>query len=230
MIPGSTAGTTEWISGMLLQPFTVWDAQNLKCGFRVEDMKIMKKNLEMNVAGVLFFVSIAQFFLMMLLAETIYPNYSVSHNYISDLGVGKTAYIFNVSIVLMGILLIAAAYISRSFSRVFSVIIVLAGVGAMGVGIFPETTGSIHVYSSLLVFLMASIAPYIIIYKLKNSLSVAWAILGTIGLVSLILYATGHYLGLGVGGMERFIVYPDLLWGMGFGGWLLGKGQAEGGQ
>ena len=193
-------------------------------------MKIMKKNLEMNVAGVLFFVSIAQFFLMMLLAETIYPNYSVSHNYISDLGVGKTAYIFNVSIVLLGILLIAAAYISRSFSRVFSVIIVLAGIGAMGVGIFPENTGSIHVYSSLLVFLMASIAPYIIIYKLKNSLSVAWAILGTIGLVSLILYATGHYLGLGVGGMERFIVYPDLLWGMGFGGWLLGKSQVEGGQ
>ncbi len=188
----------------------------------------MRKNLEMNIAGVLFFVSIAQFFLMMLLAETLYPNYSVSHNYISDLGVGGTAYIFNISIVVMGALLIVAAYFSRSFSRAFSVIIVLAGIGAMGVGIFPETTGSLHLYSSLLVFLMASIAPYIIIYKIRNGLSVAWAVLGTIGLISLILYATGHYAGIGVGGMERFIVYPDLLWGMGFGGWFLGKKSVNG--
>ena len=27
----------------------------------------------------------------------------------------------------------------------------------------------------------------------------------------------------GKGGMERLIVYPNLLWALGFGGWIIGK-------
>jgi hypothetical membrane protein len=93
----------------------------------------------------------------------------------------------------------------------------------MGVGIFPETTGAIHLYSSLLVFFMASIATYFILWRLKNIISVFWAILGTVALIALVLYAMGIYLGLGVGGMERLIVYPDILWALGFGGWIVAK-------
>ena len=36
-------------------------------------------------------------------------------------------------------------------------------------------------------------------------------------------YVPGIYLGLGKGGMERLIVYPNLLWALGFGGWIIGK-------
>ena len=54
-------------------------------------------------------------------------------------------------------------------------------------------------------------------------MSVFWVILGTLGLISLILYVPGIYLGLGKGGMERLIVYPNLLWALGFGGWIIGK-------
>jgi hypothetical protein len=40
------------------------------------------------------------------------------------------------------------------------------------------------------------------------------------------LVASGYfgdkvYLGLGVGGMERMIAYPALMWGTGFGGYLI---------
>ncbi len=185
----------------------------------------MLNKLETKLAGVIFFVAIAQFILAMLLAEVLYPGYSVSGNYISDLGVGSTAFIFNTSIVILGLLLIAGALLTRNVSKAFAVIMVLAGIGAMGVGIFPETTGSLHVYSSLLVFLMGSIAPIPLLLKIRNVLALTWVILGALGFVSLILYATGHYMGLGHGGMERFIVYPDLLWGMAFGGWLAGNAE-----
>lgn len=177
------------------------------------------------LAGIIFFVSIAQFILAMLLAEMLYPGYSVSNNYISDLGVGSTAYIFNTSIIILGLLLIVAAILSRKMSMAFAVLMILSGIGAMGVGLFPENTGSLHTYSSLLVFLMGSLAPIPLFIKIKNVLSLTWVILGIFGFISLILYATGHYLGLGHGGMERFIVYPNLLWGMAFGGWLYSKSE-----
>ncbi|OWP56028.1 MAG: hypothetical protein B2I17_08620 [Thermoplasmatales archaeon B_DKE] len=183
----------------------------------------LTKEEEMKVAGIAFFIGIVQFFLFMLLAELVYPDYSVSGNYISDLGVGGTAYIFNTSIVVLGLLIIVTGYFIRKLSRPLLIILILAGIGAMGVGLFPETTGSPHLIFSLIVFLMASIAPYFLVVKIRNLMSVMWAILGTVGLIALILYIPGIYLGLGHGGMERMIVYPDLLWGIGFGGWLIGN-------
>ena len=39
------------------------------------------------IAGALLFVGGLQFTLGMIVAEAVYPNYSVSRNYISDLGV-----------------------------------------------------------------------------------------------------------------------------------------------
>jgi len=39
--------------------------------------------------------------------------------------------------------------------------------------------------------------------------------------------ASSNYLGLGVGGIERIVAYPLLLWVVGFGGYLMGSSQAE---
>lgn len=183
----------------------------------------ISENWRMKVSGLVLFAGTAQFFLFVLIAEAIYPNYSVANNYISDLGVGSTAYIFNTSIVILGIAIVISGVFLEKFSYPLRIVLILAGVGAMGVGIFPETTGSLHTYSSLIVFLMASIAPYFIIWRLRSTMSLLWGILGTIGLISLFLYVPGIYLGLGKGGMERLIVYPNLLWALGFGGWIIGR-------
>jgi hypothetical membrane protein len=183
----------------------------------------LTENSRMKISGLVLFAGVAQFFLLVLIAEAIYPGYSVANNYISDLGVGSTAYIFNTSIILLGIAIIISGIFLEKFSMPLRIVLILAGIGAMGVGVFPETTGSLHTYSSLIVFLMASIAPYFIIWRLRNTMSALWVILGTIGLISLILYVPGIYLGLGKGGMERLIVYPNLLWALGFGGYIIGK-------
>ena len=36
-----------------------------------------------------------------------------------------------------------------------------------------------------------------------------------------VLYLVKQYLGLGAGGMERIMVYPILIWIIGFGGYLI---------
>jgi len=53
--------------------------------FQVATLQRMAYSRE-KVAGMLFFVAAAQFVLGLAIAEALYPGYSVSENYISDLG------------------------------------------------------------------------------------------------------------------------------------------------
>ena len=52
-------------------------------------------------------------------------------------------------------------------------------------------------------------------------MSIAVIFLGGLTLGSLALFVLGIHLGLGPGGMEKMIVYPVILWGAGFGGYLM---------
>jgi hypothetical membrane protein len=153
----------------------------------------------------------------------LYPNYNVSLNYISDLGVGSTALIFNSSVFLLGLLVVAGAYfIRKAFKSNFLFItLILTGIGAMMVGLFPETAGVMHTIASLIAFLFGGLVA-IVSYKVeKPPFSYLSVVLGALSLVALGLFASGNYLSLGVGGMERMIAHPVLLWGVGFGGHLV---------
>lgn len=167
------------------------------------------------VASWLVFLGVTQFILFLIIAEALYPGYSISNNYISDLGVGKTALIFNTSISILGITLILAGVLYTT-KIPFRVTIIITGIGALGVGLFPETTGTPHLLSALIAFLFSSISSYTALPTLKTSFKYLFPILGTIGLLSLFLYITHNYMGLGYGGMERMIVYPNLIWALGY--------------
>lgn len=182
-------------------------------------------------AGILLLIASLQFILAMTISEALYPNYSVSENYISDLGepskAGHVAYIFNSSVFLLGVLIIAATYfIQRLFDyKLFSVCVGLAGIGAIGVGLFPESFGVLHTISSFIVFFFGSLSA-IMSYKLqKFPLSCLAVILGVLSLLALILFGVDLNLGLGRGGMERMIAYPTLLWALAFGGHLIGSSE-----
>jgi len=175
------------------------------------------------IAGLLLAIGSVLCVLGIITAEALYPGYSTSENYISDLGVGPSALIFNSSVFLLGVLAVSGVYfIQKAFSfKFFSVLAAIAGIGAMGVGLFPEDAGMIHVVFSLLTFLFAGISA-IASYRLeKPPLSYLSIILGTMSLAALVLFASGIYLGLGKGGMERMIAYPALLWMVGFSGHLM---------
>lgn len=183
------------------------------------------------VTGILLFVATAQFVFGLDIAEALYPGYSASANYISDLGVGPSAIYFNSSVFLMGLLMIIGAYfLQRAFDyTMLTIMLALTAIGAMGVGVFTEDFGTLHMVVSLIAFLFGGLSTIFSavcshvheVKLLKTHFSVIAVILGVISLGALALFAGQIYLGLGRGGMERMIAYPLLVWGIGFGGYLI---------
>jgi len=185
------------------------------------------------MAGFFVFVAAAQFLVGMLLAEALYPDYSVAGNYISDLGATCTdttcrieepaATVFNTSVFLLGALVVLAAYLLwRSWKqKILPLLIVLTGIGAMGVGIFTEAYGSIHSIVSLIAFVFGAVAAIWSYTVTKPPLAYLSVVLGALALLALVLFISGTLFGLGVGGMERLIVYPEIVWAMAFGGYLM---------
>ena len=173
------------------------------------------------------FVACAQFIVALVVAEAFYPGYSVAQNYISDLGatcratctvVQPTSTIFNSSVTLLGLLTLVSSYfIQRGFRwRVFTFLVFMTGIGATGVGVFPETAGVIHHVVSLITFVFAGLSAFAS-YRLQRAPSSYLSVLlGLITLSALALYVSNIFLGLGPGGMERMIVYPALIWALGF--------------
>jgi hypothetical membrane protein len=184
------------------------------------------------VAGAFIFVAIAQFVLGLIVSESLYSGYNISSNYISDLGVGPSSIIFNSSVFLLGLLfLIGTYFFQRALKeyRILTLMLILMSIGAMGVGVFTEDFGIIHIVVSFIAFLFSGlsaifsvICSHIHKFKLlKMPFSVIAVMLGAICLGALILFGGKIDLGLGAGGMERMIVYPVLVWGTGIGGYLM---------
>jgi hypothetical membrane protein len=185
-------------------------------------------------AGLLFIVGVVQYVLAVVISEAIYSGYSVGQQYLSDLGdwskAGNYAAIFNASAILWGIFLIAGAYfIQRVFkNRLFTSLLVIAGVGSVSAGVVAiNISFSVHGILGLIAFVSAA-ASAIMSYKFgKSPLSYVSVILGAVTLLATVLFLLGQgssdfYLGIGLGGMERIIVYPYLLWMLGFGAYLIG--------
>jgi hypothetical membrane protein len=186
------------------------------------------------IAGLLIFVGTVQFVLAVVISEAVYSGYSVGQQQMSDLGdwslAGNYAAIFNVSIILLGMFIIAGAYfIQRGFkNRLFPSLLVISGIGWVGIGVFALNTSlPVHLLSAQ--FAMAfGLASVFMSYKFEKSpLSYVSVILGAVTLLAIVLSMSGQinsgfYLGLGLGGMQRFMIYPGLLWMLGFGAYLIG--------
>ena len=181
------------------------------------------------LAGFLFFLGSLQFVLAMLIAEGMRPNYSISTNAISDLGVDSTALLFNVSVALLGILTLAAAYFyHRTHKKLWITLpFALAGIGPIGVGIFPETTGAPHAVFAFVSFFFGGLVAILISLRTPPPIRYISAVLGLVGLVALVLFVAGQYAGIGFGGMERMIAYPVLLWEIAFGGFLMSRTEPQ---
>ena len=174
-------------------------------------------------AGALLFIAGVQCVMGIIIAEALYPGYSTSENYISDLGVGPSALIFNSSVFLLGAIAVVGVYFIQGAlgSRLLSLLLTITGFGAMGVGLFPESYGILHAIPSLITFLFGGLSAVISYKTQKPPFSYFSILLGALSLAALVLFGSGTYLGLGKGGMERIIAYPTLLWAVGFGGYLM---------
>jgi len=190
-------------------------------------------------AGTALFVGLGQFAFCLALAEIYYPGYDVSVQTISDLGatckngvcefVKPSSDIFNASIVLLGIaLLVSARYLWRgSGSKALSLFELLAGVGTVGVGVFNESYGAAHSVFSALTFFSIGIEALLVYKVARPPFPYFSAVAGVVSLAAIVLYGTGTYLGLGQGGMERMIVYPVIIGGLAFAGYLMAVGDGH---
>ncbi len=180
------------------------------------------------LGGLLLVVAGVQFLLAMLVAEGMRPAYSISADAISDLGVGSTALLFNTSVALLGILILLFVYLYHGVHRKLWITIpyLIAGIGPIGVGLFPETTGAPHALFAFIAFFFGSLVLILVAVVVRPPFRYVSVVLGAAGLAALALFASGTFLGIGLGGMERMIAYPVLFWGIAFGGYLMSSATA----
>ena len=176
-----------------------------------------------SLSGGLIFVGVAQYMLVIVITEALYPGYTVATNYLKDLGVGQTALLFNASTVVFGAFALIGSLLGRrTLGTPLTITLAVTGACAVGVGLFPETTGAPHSFFALVMLVFGAVSAILSYRVLRPLLSYFSVGLGIFALVALVLSLTHHDLGIGPGGMERMIAYPIFVWALGFGGSLIG--------
>jgi hypothetical membrane protein len=182
------------------------------------------------IAGLLGFIATVQFVLVVFICEALYSGYNAGQQYISDLGnwslAGNYAAIFNVSMFFAGMLGFASAYfIQKAFkNRLFTSLLMINTVCTILIGVFAEDISMpVHGISALIMLIVGLGATFMTYEFVKSPLRYAPLILGGVIIVAIILQASGSYLGLGIGGIERLEIYPNLLWGLVFDAYLIGE-------
>jgi hypothetical membrane protein len=186
------------------------------------------------VAGVLLFALAAQFMTVIMLAASIAPAYDFNAAAISDLGViDATAMLFNGSLLAVAVLNIAGGYLFyRSHHRVWILaLFVIAGLGALGVGLFPLDSGGPHGLFALVAFLAFNLEAIAVATVLSEPMKALSVLAGVVGLAFIVLMVLGDsgdgtaFGPIGHGGTERMIVYPAMLWMLALGGYLMASGE-----
>lgn len=189
-------------------------------------------------AGLLLFVLAGQFMTVIMLAASMAPGYDFNAAAISDLGViPQTALLFNASLIAVGLLNLAGGYLFyRSHGRLLILTpFVLAGVGAVGAGVFPLNSSELHSLFALVAFLFFNLQAIASGTVLPGYLKLVSVLAGGIGLVFVIFMIAGDsgdgavFGAIGHGGTERMIVYPVMLWMLALGGYLMAAKSPIGG-
>jgi len=140
----------------------------------------------------------------------------------------------NASFVLLGLIILSGVALGRSafpsgwFSGVGLILLSLAGIGIILVGLFPENENiALHRVGAAGHFVVGNLAMAVLGIALavgnevgagltqtggRPALAIYSIVSGVVGLVATALFITDHYLGLGIGGMERVAAYPLPLW------------------
>ncbi|MEJ0073408.1 MAG: DUF998 domain-containing protein [Candidatus Saccharibacteria bacterium] len=191
------------------------------------------------LAGPLLWILSAQYFIVQFVAARVSTAaYSLTRNTISDLGntvCGQYGGRFvcspahgwmNASFMLLGVSMAAGSVLmyqalrKNAGSAIGFGCLFLSGSGALLIGLFPENTvAGLHVTGATLSFLIGNIGLVALgcALSLSRALRYYTIVSGIFALAALALFMTGHYLGIGIGGMERLVAYPQTVWLIVFG-------------
>ena len=197
-----------------------------------------------SAAGAVLFLAGGLALLGIITAEVLYPGYTTLQE-ISDLGATRppnsvvhqpSATVFDATMLACGALvLVATAFVHRAYGRRdLTVPLGLFGLGVLGVGVFPGNRAPWHGLFALLTFVAGGVSVLLsarVVTAPFRYLCVAFGAMSLAALASaLLLGESNPLLFLGLGGVERWVVYPILLWLTGFGGYLLGDASRPAGR
>jgi hypothetical membrane protein len=183
--------------------------------------------------GPVLYLAGTQYFAVQLVVALRWPRpYNISRNTISDLG--NTACgtwngryvcsplhdLMNGSFIVLGITMLLGSLLifqrhgkGRMAAAGFTAM-GLSGLGVVMVGIFPENSiPALHGLGSALPFTLGNAALIAIAISLAMPLllRLCVSLSGVAALLALAAYASSHYLGLGEGGTERVVAYPQTI-------------------
>lgn len=196
----------------------------------------------------LYATSVQYFVVQVVVASRWSRPYSLTANTISDLG--NTAcrpfngrpvcsplhQLMNLSFIALGLTMVVGSLLinfymtARRGATRGLIAMSVAGLGVLLVGVFPENSVStLHGIGAALPFTIGNVAVLVLGFTLSLSptLRLFSVLTGFVALVALVFYASNHFLGLGEGGMERIVAYPQTLWLVVIGGYFILKGPTE---
>ena len=189
------------------------------------------------IAGVLLSLAGAAILMGFITAEALYPGVFTTHtNTVSHLGASEppnsvvlqpSAAIFDITMLVTGAMILAGAWFAYRALRRKAVLVptALLGVGTLGVGVFPLTHPTPHTLFALTAFVAGGIAVVLSSRLTTAPFRYLWMVLGSVALAAtalgLFFLEWAPVAELGEGGIERWIVYPIVLWLVAFGSYLL---------
>lgn len=194
------------------------------------------------LSGLIYFLAGAIVLMGIITAEAMYPpGYTTFKNEISDLGATKqpnsvsyepSSGIFNTVMLLAGLMVLIASFYQHRYFRklLFSIPVILFGLGLAGVGIFPGNKTPYHGMSAMLAFLSGGFCAITSFKIVTPPFKYISMVFGSVALLTwfLAVFAPATLISfIGIGGTERWVAYPIMLWLTGLGGYLMNKEDNE---
>jgi len=175
------------------------------------------------ITSTILLFGIIQWMLVIILSEGIQPDYISSIHYVSTLGTGKTALLYNTSTIILGASVTTASILIRRFkpSKIFFALFVIAGLATIGVGVFPEDSRPMHGIVTPIALIFGALAAMFSYRLQEKPASYFCVILGAVSLVTgvwfipylgLSVESRDMFMGLYKGTLERIVIYTNLLW------------------
>jgi hypothetical membrane protein len=202
---------------------------------------VIFRNRHPLIGPVFWLLSVQYFLTQLVVASAWNAPFSLKANTISDLGntaCGRFAdrlvcsplhNLMNASFVVLGLSMIIGSFLIPSGFRKTPLCrlgfygMALAGLGTILVGLFPENTVPfMHILGAALPFFVGNVVLVLFSYVLNLPPGFRYytRASGIVALIALVIFLFDQYLGLGLGGMERVVAYPQAIWFIGF-GWYL---------
>jgi hypothetical membrane protein len=193
---------------------------------------------KLKLSGLLFFLAGAFALMGIITAEAFYPSgtgYTTFHSEVSDLGATRppnsiiyqpSSSIFNTTMLLSGLMTLTATFYQHRYFKklIISIPLCLFGLGLVGIGIFSGDKTPYHGMFAMLAFLsggFSAIASAKIASSPFKYIGILFGLFALLTWFIAVFFPSITFPFIGIGGTERWIIYPLVLWLTGLGGYLM---------